>query len=788
MPKTIQSTSGQNMLSALITLFQENGNTMTLDEIRSKLPAHLGTEMTDTDLDQAITVLKSYSDTLLRNDASAQDPSLPILNIFSDSLDGSFMLTASDDICDAVMGMVGSSVSPFDIPERDIAYQQKAVSPLTDDAAFSENGTFDDREAIANADEGNSELFDSSSHSSFETLETFETNASADASGTDGAESWQTLEKNLNDASASVAEAAEKAASLKNKSAIIYEETETLSGSDSADKTRQQISDAYQKRMESYQQRVNALQDALNDANAKKDAALEKADASDADLYAMQEEMRSSLTERESLIRKYREESDGNQQHIDELKKALEDARESLENAKAKALASQQQIASLRKDADAYYTYGTEMLNDYQEAADTYEDKIHTMQDQLDAAEAALAESAGKADQAKALSDEYANRLASMQDELDRTKAAYADAADALDASNAENDKLKNDLNGYTQLTDKMVVSYQNDVQGYKDRIAQLQEALEGFRSQADTLKGDVDDLNSDKDQMYVIFQQNLDSCNTQIKSLEDDLYQTQGNLADANQRADASANEASNLKQAAGSFKDQIASLEERLNAALNTIETLRDQNNACNAQNAGLKEDLAALNTANDKLASAYKQDGEDYQSRIDALQQQLDEAGKNLADARNEKDASDQKAGSLKKDVIALQDIRQQMIDAHQNEIDMLQRQVNALKDALLKSHAAMTEAETKADASTQDADSLKAQIGSWQNQINDLNSQLESSRADLADARKTAQDSSDETESLKNDLDGLRAGREEMISKWQQDADDYEGRIKIGRAHV
>ncbi len=697
MAKTIHSLTEQNTLAALISLFQDNDKKMTIAQIREGIPGYLDFQPSQNDLDQITTVLKSYSEGPVADDA-VQDPSIVTTNIFSDLGDETYQLNGSEK--DAQQFLNRPSFSA-DLKTSVKTTQQK------------------DHEI-----KGSSES-SSMPQPSLETFDSFAETTVTQNQINPNPMDLKHLEKHLNDAGTSVQEAEDRAASLKIQGTATYEEITTNSSDSSVERARQHMSEAYQKRMEAFQQRVNELQEALDAALHEKELAQNDADRSGMDAYKLQQEMQSTVDSKEETIRKYRHSAQENQKHIDELQKALAEAKESLENAQLSALATEQEMQSVRDKANAYYAYGNEKINDYQNALDSCQKQIGALQGELD-------ESA--------------------------------------------------------QAKDQMTIMYQQDLQEYQAKIRDLQKALADFTAQADSLKSNVDSLKADKEETYRAYQQNIDSYCSEIGSLEEDLRASQQKLAEAATCAQANGQEADALRQQTASFQSRLGDLEDRLNAALKAFEAARAQANEADAQNQSLKQDLNDLNVMKEQMIHSYSQDKDDWKIRMDKMQEALMQASQKLADTTKRADASEAQAGSLKQNLENQLNSREKMLASHCKEINLFKNQICALKKALSDSNHNASTAQAEAQASRQDQEDLRNQIDTLQQKIRALQQELDSSLADLDAARGQADEAKTQTQGMQNSLNGLNIQKDQILAAWKKDTQDYQAQIAQLKAEM
>lgn len=684
MANTIHSLTEKNILVALISLFRDNGKHMTAAQIRQNIPAYLDFQPSEDDLDRITAVLESYSEDLTAENAD-QDPSAAMMNIFTDSGDGIYPLNISDDIDLQIL-------NPCDLP----AGLHASALPAA---------RFQDM-AVDNS----SERLNPSSAAELETFDSFTKTAAIHNPTSPHSTDLKSLEKNLNDASSSVQEAEERAASLKVRDSAGSDQSAARFSDSSAEKARQQISEAYQKRMDAFQLRVNELQKALNAALHEKEQAQSQADSSGMDAYKLEQDIQLAVDSKEETIRQYRISAEENQKHIDELQKALAAAKESLENARAKALASQQEMNSVRDKADAYYAYGSEKISD--------------LQDQLDESQGNLAQSRSRMQEAEKISQEYAAHIRHLQDELNQTKVGFAKMSDRFEAAGKENSQLRSDLEDSAQAKDQMSLTYQQDLQKYQDRIDDLQKSLAGFSAQADRLKDNVDSLNADKAEMYKAYRQNIDSYCSEIRSLQEDLRSSQDQLAEAADRAQANDQQTRALQEQTSAFKTRLCDLEDRLNAALKALEAAQAQVQASDDETQSLKQKITNLNAGKEQMIHAYSQDKEAWKNRLDQLQKALTQATMQLAGARKHADVSQAQAEDLKENLASLLNSRKKMLDAHQKEINLFKNQICVLKKAAADSKENANTANASAQASRQDNERLKNQMDQWQKQIAQL----------------------------------------------------------------
>lgn len=120
MNNSIQSAGTQDILTALITILQENGNQASVQQIYEQLPAKLSATIADRDQIQQI--LKAYSSDILANEAQEGT----VIRLFEDLGDGSYELIADTETCQAIQGQKGSTVDPSLVPPADLSDSQQA--------------------------------------------------------------------------------------------------------------------------------------------------------------------------------------------------------------------------------------------------------------------------------------------------------------------------------------------------------------------------------------------------------------------------------------------------------------------------------------------------------------------------------------------------------------------------------------------------------------------------------------------------------------------------------------
>lgn len=117
MKNTFQKAPENNLLGAIIQVFQENDGELTLNQVYALLPDKLGVEQKDIDRSQVDQILKSYASQTIACEPK-QDA---LLCIFQDLGDGHYALNADDQMIASMQMEDGAAIFSDVIPEENDA-------------------------------------------------------------------------------------------------------------------------------------------------------------------------------------------------------------------------------------------------------------------------------------------------------------------------------------------------------------------------------------------------------------------------------------------------------------------------------------------------------------------------------------------------------------------------------------------------------------------------------------------------------------------------------------------
>ncbi|MEY8379925.1 hypothetical protein AAK979_02595 [Ileibacterium valens] len=136
-----QSIRGQQILTALITIFEKHNNQATLEQIYEEVPEFMMEEVEQSDI---IQVLRSYTSNTI---ACEPEPG-KIACIFVDLGDGNYELIADDESLRAYKGQKGSYVDPALVSANGLAEISAESDPYIADAVIdSDNAAKENKKA-----------------------------------------------------------------------------------------------------------------------------------------------------------------------------------------------------------------------------------------------------------------------------------------------------------------------------------------------------------------------------------------------------------------------------------------------------------------------------------------------------------------------------------------------------------------------------------------------------------------------------------------------------------------
>lgn len=541
-----------------------------------------------------------------------------------------------------------------------------------------------------------------------------------------------------------------------------------------------------------YAARLGSMQDELDQAKTR------FADASDRLNAAGQEnsQLRNDLDDyaklKDQMVLSYKQDMQEYQDKIDDLQKSLADFNT--------------QAESLRGDIDALNADKDDMYNAYEQNIDSYRVEIRSLEEDLRSAQEKLADADNRANvngqEADALREETASfktRLGDLEDRLNAALQALEAARAQADQSDAEAQSLKQDVNDFNTVKDQMISSYKQDSDAWKNRIYKLQIALkdasqelvdtrkraDASAKEADNLKQNLGNLLNNRDQMIAAHQNEIDTFKNQINVLKKALDEAEHNTAAANADADASAKDAADLRNQIDIWQKRLYELQAELDASKTDLAKARSQADDAGTQAQDLQNSINDLNTERDQMIISWNKDVKDYDTEIAQLRAEMSSLNDKLTDAAARANQAEADNAGLRQNAADFAAIRDQMTDAYNQDKAAYQNQIDGLRSQL--------------NASEKNADGLKADVDvyndfkdemirsyredtdGYQNQIANLKHALSSSRADLADALERADAANAEADGLRQNAADFEAFKNQMLTSYKQDCDDYDSQI-------
>lgn len=427
-------------------------------------------------------------------------------------------------------------------------------------------------------------------------------------------------------------------------------------------------------------------------------------------------------------------------------------------------------------------------------SGDDQSDDLHSLEQNLSVARAAVRDAAAYASSLKTQSQEMAEKTAqdtrrqldsSYQDQLNDLQNRIRDLQKALDEAgkekNAVQAKADTSLQSASQLNEQLqealeqkeqiISEYSSTARDNQQQISTLHQAIEeADRQLADaalkaqdsekeirTLQCEADSFDQYKTAMADRLQAAADSYDEEMRSMQDqlaaartDLKQSRSQVSQAHERADACSAEISTLTEKVDTMRTALAQMSSRLDEALQ--------------ENEKLKKDLTGRKDESDRLAAEYDRTVKSYQEKINALLKKMDAF-------RSREDA-------LNKDLSSLHDESEKRRTDYQDKAAHYEEEIEALRSRMESDYKKLVEACSRIRKDGQTNDGLRKQLDRGQALMKDLEARLNAALSSLASTEKQARTSQAKADSLQKDVQAFQgqiSSDQKTIQTCQQQID-------------
>eukprot|EP00796_Vickermania_ingenoplastis_P010068 gene10068-7038_t len=514
------------------------------------------------------------------------------------------------------------------------------------------------------------------------------------------------------------------------------------------------------------------------------------------DLHAKAEDLTREVEKAQDEIDKLNEEVQSLEKENDQLKEALDEARQEEKRLKDKQTKLEDQLEDTKERAE-------ELDRSLQESEDRLrevEEKIEKLERQLDDQRAVLEQTEDELDKARQHEEDLEKEVVDLRRSLKDATNDLEEVREELEESRSREEK-----------TTRTVETLHEEIEVEVHRREKVERELEDAREMEEQLVGEKD--------------QHKEALKNEVakrEKLEDEVEQSREIQRQLEDELTALESELKNEKDNSKSLKKDLDKMEQRVDQLQSTLDKTQDNLNDEKARRSDLERDLKNANQKNDQLqkdlntqtAAAKKEKSEKEQlqrslqesrSNEKALEKELSEAKKilkseqsnreKLEKALNESDKKRQKAEKeledtkkqLKEEKAQREqlqkklDTAQQKEKANDKEIDNLNKALKKEKDERDKAERALKDGDKKRDKLEKDLDETKRTTrevirrtsdagfrsrdsAREDENVADLKRELRQERSDREKAERALKESERQREKLERELERLKQERE------------------------